>query len=120
MLASARIALSVPIVNAHTHPLVTAPVFASHAFDVQKFPEAEGFSTVAHVGPPGINVEAKLIGVNDEEIESGADPMGDLVVRGPPVGRVIGEDEEMRKSGWVSTGDKARVQRNGSFKVYNL
>jgi long-chain acyl-CoA synthetase len=116
--------LSIPIVNAHTHPLVTGPVFASHALDVQNFPvvsaDAEGFSTVAHVGPPGINVEAKLIEVNDEEIESGADPMGDLLVRGPPVGRLIGGDDEMRKLGWVSTGDKARVQTNGSFKVYNL
>ncbi|KAF7338450.1 Acetyl-CoA synthetase [Mycena venus] len=117
----ARVAFSVPVVNCYSHPLVAGPVLASHALDLQDL-TAEGV-TVAHTGPPSINVEAKLVGVEDELVENGADPVGILMVRGPSVGRLAsmetsyisipsGEDE-----GWIGSGLRATVQTNGSFRL---
>jgi long-chain acyl-CoA synthetase len=131
-LTSARIALSVPFVNAFTHPLVAAPVLASHALDLQDFSLTTDDKTtkskaVAPTGPPGINVEVKLLGVIDDVVEKGGDPSGDLFVRGPPVGKMVNlEDYVDVPSGdssesyeWVGTDVKARVQPNGSFLLYN-
>ncbi|KAI9064259.1 acetyl-CoA synthetase-like protein [Trametes sanguinea] len=130
-LTPARIALSVPVINAHTHPLVAGPVFASHALDLQTFPtanpspsssaaDAYAFTYLAPVGPPSVNVEAKLAGVDDAAVEGGADPIGDLHVRGPSVGQPLSveqepEEEELR--GWRATGERAKVAPNGTFKV---
>lgn len=124
----ARIALSVPIVNVVSHPLVSGPLLASHAFDLQDFPPAKtasGALLPAHTGPPGVNVEVKLVGVDDEAVENGADPVGVVFVRGPPVGKLVNVDgyvdvpsenvnEEER---WTGIGLRARVQSNGSFVV---
>lgn len=131
----ARMALSVPLVNAFTHPLVAGPVLASHPFDLQDFTqEGDTESKKAHVGPPGVNIEAKLVGVEDDKVESGGDPVGLLLVRGPPVGKTRNgnenedyvqvsptdekkEKDENQEEGWVSTGVRAMVQPNGSFIV---
>ncbi|KAI0374715.1 acetyl-CoA synthetase-like protein [Pilatotrama ljubarskyi] len=128
----ARIALSVPVINAHAHPLVAGPVFASHALDLQTFPtanpgasstsaaDAYAFTYLAPVGPPSVNIEAKLTGVDDTAVEAGADPVGALHVRGPSVGKPLSageepEEEELR--GWRATGERAKVSPNGTFKV---
>ncbi|CAA7267615.1 unnamed protein product [Cyclocybe aegerita] len=101
-LTPARIALSVPLVNAFTHPLSTAPVLASHPLDLQDFPSLSSVSSSpssspqpppAHTGPPGVNVEVKLVGVDDEAVEAGGDPTGRLLVRGPPIGKVLGLED---------------------------
>lgn len=83
MLNHLRVALSIPFVYAHSHSLVAGPVFASHPLDLQTFPisavEKQGdFAAVATVGPPSINVEVKMVNVNDEAIEGGADPTGEV------------------------------------------
>ena len=126
-LTSARIALSVPFVNAFTHPLVAAPVLASHAFDLQDFSEDKTTSrAAAPTGPPGINVEAKLVNVDDDAVEKGGDPSGDLLVRGPPVGKMVNlEDYVDVPSGdnsdsyeWAGMGVRARIRPNGSFLLY--
>ena len=103
-------------------------MLASHAFDLQDFPSAKTKSQAvlpAHTGPPGINVEVKLVGVDDEAVEKGGDPVGVVFVRGPPVGKLVNvdgyenipsqptDDEE----GWTGTGLRAKVQTNGSFVV---
>lgn len=79
---SARVALSVPVVNVHKHSLVAGPVFFSHPLDLQMFASTEGeilsSPPLAHVGPPSINVEVKLSGVNDDAVESGANPVGEV------------------------------------------
>lgn len=57
---------------------------SSHMLDLQAFPviednrvNAEGsFGSMAHVGPPTINIEVKLVGVNDAAVEAGASPVG--------------------------------------------
>ncbi|XP_006458425.1 hypothetical protein AGABI2DRAFT_183462 [Agaricus bisporus var. bisporus H97] len=135
LMTPARMALSVPLVNTFTHPLVAGPVLASHPFDLQDFTE-EGVSSEkkGHVGPPSVNVEAKLTGVDDEKVENGGDPAGLLFVRGPPVGKIgngdqnedyvqVSPTEERRvrdenaEEGWISTGVRAQVQPNGSFIV---
>ncbi|KAK0228337.1 hypothetical protein IW262DRAFT_1350397 [Armillaria fumosa] len=128
LLTPARVAFSTAFVNAFTHPLVAAPVFASHPLDLQDFPAT---SPAAHVGPPSINIEARLLGVSDEDIAKDGDPEGALLVRGPPVGKLLGGVEDYvdvrsggsngssteEEDGWVGAGVRARVQTNGSFLV---
>ncbi|KAJ7752042.1 hypothetical protein B0H16DRAFT_1547206 [Mycena metata] len=120
-LTPARVALSIPVINCYSHPLVVGPVLASHAFDLQDL-STDGVST-AHTGPPTVNVEAKLVGVDDDSVENGADPVGILMVRGPSVGKLSsleasyvsipsGADE-----GWIGTGLRATVQTNGAFRL---
>ncbi len=86
-------------------------------------------------------MEVKLLGVDDEAVENGQDPRGGLVVRGPPVGKVVnlnvgevGEDYVEVGSGsgspgsntsvgtvhdaeWVKTGVEARILTNGAFML---
>ena len=120
LLTPARVALSVPLVIAHTHPLVSAPILASHPHDMQTFALTSD-KELAHVGPPTVNIEVKLVGVDDEAVEKGGDPAGVLHMRGPIVGQALTltDDEENyapKEDGpWVSTGDQARVQTNGVF-----
>jgi len=123
----ARIALSIPIVNAHIHPAVAGPVLASHPLDLQTFPTtpstssnaADNFSFTyqAPVGPPTINIEAKLAGVDDASVEAGGDPIGSLLVRGPSVGKLLVDDATEDGEGWVETGERAKVLSNGTFKI---
>jgi len=122
LLTPARVAFSAPLVIAHTHPLVTAPILASHPHDMQTFAITSD-KELAHFGPPTVSIEVKLVGVDDGAVERGGDPAGVLHVRGPIVGRVLTlsdglEEEEASKDDepWVSTGDRARVQTNGVFK----
>lgn len=128
ILTSARIALSVLFVNAFTHPLVAAPVLASHALDLQDFYITTDETTskaVVPTGPPGVNVEVKLMGVLDDVVEKGGDPSGDLFVRGPPVGKLVNSEDYVDvPSGdspesyeWVGTDAKARAKPNGSFTL---
>lgn len=117
----ARVALSIPLVNSLSHPLVSGPVLASHAFDLQDFPAPS--NAVAHTGPPSVNIEAKLVGVDDDQVENGANPVGILFVRGPSIAKManiegyVDISSEGDGDGWISTGVKAEVQPNGSFKV---
>jgi long-chain acyl-CoA synthetase len=124
LLTPARIALSVPLVITHSHPLVAAPILATHPQDVQTFPVTSD-QAIAHVGPPTVNIEVKLIDVDDGAVERGDDPEGVLYMRGPIVGRVLSlagapEADEESNTGepWVSTGIRARVQTNGAFKAW--
>jgi long-chain acyl-CoA synthetase len=103
-----RTALSVPLINCFTHVSVAGPVLASHPFDLQEWP----MSKLAHVGAPSVNVETKLTGVNDNEVEQGGDPVGKMAVRGPSVGATEGMDED-----WVGTGTVFRVRANGAFEA---
>ncbi|KAG7092296.1 hypothetical protein E1B28_008658 [Marasmius oreades] len=141
ILTAARVALSVPFVNMFTHPSVAGPVFASHPLDLQDFYGYESPTTsaandeIAPVGPPSVNIEAKVTGLAfDEAVESGmTDPDGVLLVRGPPVGKLVnpklvnvegyvnvnvpsptGGEEDDR---WVGTGVRASVGTNGAFRI---
>jgi long-chain acyl-CoA synthetase len=100
------------------HASTSGPIFATHAFDLQALPSAEGEQ--AHAGAPSVNVEVKLIGVDDATMERGNDPKGELLVRGPPVGTLLSGDAnstEREDQDWVQTGEIARVMTNGAFKV---
>lgn len=119
-LTPARIALSVPLINVHTHGSATGPLFATNASDMQIFPSS-ATPEPAHVGAPSINLEAKLVGVDDSLVEMGADPIGEILVRGPPVGSMLSaKGETGEKNAWVHTGEKGRVMTNGAFKVLGL
>ena len=85
----ARIALSVPIVNAYPNPLSAGPVFASHPLDMQVLDtrakplssaveEKEEKQSKTHTGAPTCNIEVKLLGVNEEAVVGGADPEGEV------------------------------------------
>ncbi|KAK7466955.1 hypothetical protein VKT23_004019 [Stygiomarasmius scandens] len=123
ILTPARVALSCPIINTYTHPLVPAPVLASHPLDLQIFPSSSEKEPAAS-GPPSVNIEAKVIGISDDAIEAGGDPEGSLLIRGPPVGKLGGVEESYvdvqkldEEEGWVATGARAVIQTNGSFKI---
>jgi long-chain acyl-CoA synthetase len=115
VLTPARIALSIPLVNAFTHPLVAAPVLASHPLDAQDIPGLKA----AHTGPPSVNIEVKLTGVNDDVVEAGGDPEGNLLVRGPPVGKQVELEDYVHvaeaEEGWIPMEARARVLTNGAF-----
>lgn len=128
IMTPARVALSIPLVNSLTHPLVSGPVLASHAFDLQDFPPPSNgpLIPVAHTGPPSVNIEAKLVGVDDDHVENGANPVGILFVRGPSIAKIaniegyVDISSEGDGDGWISTGVKAEAQPNGSFRVLSL
>ncbi|KDQ12388.1 hypothetical protein BOTBODRAFT_176607 [Botryobasidium botryosum FD-172 SS1] len=113
-LSSIRIALSIPFVNMHIHPLSTAPIFASHPQDLQAFADGQD---LAHVGAPGPNVEVKLTNIAETDVEMGLDPMGDLLIRGPSIGTPIPSAPAVE--GWIKTGDAVLGLSNGTFKVLN-
>jgi long-chain acyl-CoA synthetase len=108
-----------------THPVVAGPILASHPLDVQDFvspQKANLDETSAPVGCPSINIEAKLVGVSDDAVESGSVPLGTLLVRGPSVGKLLGLEDYVNvpsseDEGWVGTGARAMVQTNGAFRV---
>ena len=112
-------ALSVPLVVAHTTALSGAPVLASHPLDLQTLPG----NGAAPAGPPGINVEVKLLGLDDDAVEGGADPVGELIARGPSVGQrvtlraFLEGVESVGGEEWIAVGGRARVQTNGAFVV---
>lgn len=67
-----------------------------------------------------MNVEVKLVGMDDAAIERGNDPKGGLVVRGPPVGAHLSGDAsrtDTEDQDWVPTGEIARVMTNGAFRM---
>lgn len=96
-------------------------MFASHPLDLQTFhtpPKGTNndvSAQVAHVGPPTVNVEVKLANVDDAAIEGGANPTGDVLVRGPSVTLPLQADT--KPHGWVKLEDRATAQTNGTFKV---
>lgn len=117
-LVPARLVLSIPLINTYTHGSATGPLFATHAFDLQMLPSSSPAAEPAHVGAPSVNVEVKLIGVNDNVVEKGADPIGEILVRGSSVGNMLSADGEAgEKNAWVHTEEMARVMTNGAFKV---
>ena len=60
-------------------------------------------------------------GVDDASIESGGDPAGSLLLRGPSVGVPLNMDtHEGEQEGWFESGERARVFPNGSFKVVSI
>lgn len=111
--------------------MVAGPVLASHSHDLQTFAtetpstptssaaDNYAFTYLATVGSPAINIEAKLEGVDDGAIESGADPVGSLWLRGPSVGTLLDMEETggSDDQDWVEAGHRAKVSPNGTFKV---
>jgi len=114
-----RVALSVPLINAHIEPISTAPILASHPFDLQHFPPSKAEEEMAHVGPPAANVEVKLMADSDAEVDQNLqDPVGKLYFRGPSVGEPLPAlPTGPIRSEWVDTGRRATVHSNGTFRV---
>ena len=117
-LTPTRIAFSIPYINAVSSDLVCGPLFASYPHDLQIHPVPEDgkFENIAHAGAPTVSMEVKLIGVDDGAVEEGKDPVGEVYVRGPPAGTLVGEKNQDGED-WLSTGYRGKVQPNGCFKV---
>lgn len=121
-LTPTRIAFSIPFVNAVSSDLVCGPLFASYPHDLQIHPSsgsAGEFKNTAHVGAPTVSLEVKLVGVDDAVIEGGEDPVGEVCVRGPPAGTLLG-DANVSGEAWLHTGYCGKIQPNGCFKVAPL
>jgi len=118
-----QVALSIPHVRILSHPAVCGPICASHALDLQSFPSEKGEgddSSSSHVGPPSVNIEAKLVGIDDAAVEKKADPVGELIIRGPSIGETVPTNDaitEVAKDGWMSIQRRALVRSNGTFVV---
>jgi len=121
-LTPTRIAFSIPYVNTVSSDLVCGPLFASYPHDLQIHPSPGGngeFESIAHVGAPTVSLEAKLVGVDDAVIEEGKDPVGEVYVRGPPAGTLLGENN-LNGESWLPAGYYGKAQPNGCFKVIPL
>lgn len=129
LLDSLRSHLGCAVLNAYLPKLAaagaTAPISVTHAFDLQAFAEHEtgGMQVPAHVGPPSVAVEVKLVEskvaadagftITGERPRGHAgDPMGEIVVRGNIVARSTESEED-----WCSTGDLGAFRSNGTLVV---
>lgn len=85
-LLDARVALSVPVVNAFSHPLSASPIFASHPLDMQMLDtgdENHSDSKTAHTGAPSCNVQVRLLKLDEDAVAKGGDPEGEVRVHSP-------------------------------------
>lgn len=127
LLDSLRSHLGCAVLNAYLPSLsigaaLTGPISSTHAFDLQAFAEHEHgpMQVPAHVGPPSVAVELKLVqtqaATDNGFTISGArldgyqgDPMGEIVVQGYLAAGVNGD--------WVATGDFGAIRSNGTLVV---
>ena len=130
LLDSLRSHLGCAVLNAYLPSLqgaaLTAAVSATHAFDLQAFAEHEtgGMQVPAHVGPPSVAAEIKLVQSNiatdagftitgDRQPGHAGDPMGEILIRGTIVARASDSQDES----WSSTGDLGAFRSNGTLVV---
>lgn len=66
-----------------------------------------------------MSLEVKLVNVEDAVIEEGKDPVGEVYVRGPPAGTLLGV-KNLNGENWLPTGYWGKAQPNGCFKVVPL
>ena len=138
---SLRLYLGVPVMHSyvpqrmechHQPSLVTAPVCTSNLYDLQAFApqlvhDDSARCLPAHVGPPSVSLEIKLVddtpavrahsSVIQRLREDGNhdDPIGEVYVRGYTVSQTGHDDTNI--SPWHATGDVALVRTNGTFVV---
>lgn len=137
---SLRLYLGVPVMHAYVprrlelqgmSSIVTAPVCTSNMYDLQVFApqllqDDSARCLPAHVGPPSVSLELKLVhdtpAVRDHaeaierlRVDGCDDPIGEVYVRGYTVSQTGHNDT--RISPWHSTGDVALVRTNGTFVV---
>jgi malonyl-CoA/methylmalonyl-CoA synthetase len=82
----------------------------------------EGVRLPGSVGPPLQGVEVRVTNSETGEIESEADVIGTLQVKGPNVFAGYWRDEQKTRSdftadGWFKTGDVGRIDRNGYVHI---
>ncbi|SNX85440.1 uncharacterized protein MEPE_04149 [Melanopsichium pennsylvanicum] len=129
LLDSLRSHLGCAVLNGYLPKLsgaaLTAPASSTHAFDLQAFAEHEtgGMQVPAHVGPPSVSAEIKLLQskiatdagftiAGDREQGHTGDPFGEILVRGNIVARSDGSEDE-----WSATGDLGAFRSNGTLVV---
>ena len=80
-----------------------------------------GKRKVGFVGIPVSDTDAKVVDVNDDSIEMPQGEEGELLIKGPQVmqgywGREDATAESLA-GGWMHTGDLARIDEDGFFKI---
>lgn len=133
LLDSLRAHLGCAVLNGYVPQLkkaaVTAAVSVTHAFDLQAFAEHEtaGMQVPAHVGPPSVAAEVKLLQTRiasdaglaiagDRPAGQAGDPMGEVHVRGNVVAH-FSEAGEVDPETWSATGDLGAFRSNGTLVV---
>lgn len=73
----AQMLLSMPFTRMYATPLSAGPILVSHFNDLQ----SEGKEGTMHSGAPASNVEVMLKGEDVERVETGGDPVGQVIPR---------------------------------------
>lgn len=103
----------------------TAPLTATHSLDLQAFASRpkDHRQVPAHVGPPNVAIELKLVEVDSTKqeymsqtnpiTESGCfqDPVGEIFIRGTCLAGVPTSNE------WCATGEIGTIRSNGTLVV---
>jgi long-chain acyl-CoA synthetase len=80
-----------------------------------------GMNKEGSIGVPLPDVEARIISLDDEVTVLGTGEVGELVIRGPQVMKgyhnMPTETANSLRSGWLYTGDIARVDEDGYFFI---
>jgi fatty-acyl-CoA synthase len=88
---------------------------------MRDWPEEEKLRVRVKQGIPVACLEARILGLNDEDLPRDGEHAGELVVRGPWVARSHYNNPEARaaftEDGWFRTGDLATIDALGYVQV---
>ncbi|KAH9465497.1 hypothetical protein Pst134EA_013378 [Puccinia striiformis f. sp. tritici] len=131
-----RAGFGVSLQRVYVHPVATGPLLASHQYDFQlSQPQRPSLNLMIQCGPPGVNVECKIVGVPEPSLINNDAWKGKLLVRGPSVGTELASaDTTFTHTGQGSTDSQsitrpedfypvaevAQVLPNGTFNVFSM
>ncbi|KNZ56741.1 uncharacterized protein VP01_232g3 [Puccinia sorghi] len=116
-----RAGFGVSLQRVYVHPVGAGPLLASQQYDFQLVqPHRPTKHTMIQCGPPGVNVECKIVDVPEPSLINYDAWKGKLVVRGPSVGTALTSDPTSSPLGnFYPVADVAQVLPNGTFQVFS-
>jgi len=116
-----RAGFGVSLQRVYAHPVGAGPLLASQQYDFQLVqPHRPTNHTMIQCGPPGVNVECKIVDVPEPALINNDAWKGKLVVRGPSVGTPLESDPTSSPAGdFYPVADVAQVLPNGTFQVFS-
>lgn len=116
-----RAGFGVSLQRVYVHPVGAGPLLASQQYDFQLArPHRLTTSTMVHCGPPGANVECKIVAVPEPALINHDAWKGKLLVRGPSVGSELTPDGDAAEAeDFHAVADVAQVLPNGTFQVFS-
>ncbi|KAI9613650.1 hypothetical protein KEM48_003779 [Puccinia striiformis f. sp. tritici PST-130] len=111
-----RAGFGVSLQRVYVHPVATGPLLASHQYDFQlSQPQRPSLNLMIQCGPPGVNVECKIVGVPEPSLINNDAWKGKLLVRGPSVGTELASaDTTFTHTGQGSTDSHQSPARKTS------